>query len=215
MNINEILKERIILEFAEKANGKNLILLDIDDTLLTANNIYIYRKLPTDKKEVKLTPDQYAKEKVTDETKKYYDYREFRDPKTVEKSITSGTPILPNLKLMDNYINKGWEVGILTARGMEEVIYRALNKWLMFKKDNKLIPIEKILARNLVHAINDRSKMYKGLTDFEKKANVIKKLSKRYKKIIFIDDDDKNLNAIKAMIKNEKIKNVEVVKAKM
>lgn len=201
MNLEDLFNEMFLFE----AKGENLLLLDIDDTLVKAKNIFIYRKLPTDKSEIKLTPEQYANEKVSTETKQYYDYRDFRNPDTVAKSITTGLPIIPNLKIMDNYIKNGWKIGILTARGMEEIIFKTLKAWLMFR-DSKgdLQKIGDNLVRNLVNAINDDKRHYKGLTDFEKKANIVKKLATQYDRIVFIDDDAKNLEAIK----NLNIKNI-------
>jgi len=203
MNLDDLFAEIFLLE--EK--GKNLLLLDLDDTLVKAKNIFIYRKLPTDKNEVKLTPEQYANEKISSETKQCYDYRDFRNPDAVAKSIITGLPIIPNLKIMDDYIKNGWKIGILTARGMEEVIFKTLKAWLMFK-DSKgnLQKIGDKLVRNLVNAINDDKKHYKGLTDFEKKANIVKKLANQYDRIMFLDDDLKNIDAIK----NLDIKNIYV-----
>ena len=80
MNVIELLETTALFE---EMGGKALLLLDIDETLLVPDNIYIYRKLPTDKREVSLTPAEYAKETVTPETKKYYDYREFKNPNKI------------------------------------------------------------------------------------------------------------------------------------
>jgi len=206
MNLEEILDEGLITD----AFGRNLILLDIDDTLLTAQNIYIHRKLPADKTVVKLTPAQYAEEKVSAENKQYYNYDEFRNPDTVARSIKTGLPIIPNLKVVDDYIKKGWKVGILTARGLEDVIFKSMKEWLQYR--NKRGDLKKIghrLIRKMVYAINDDNKKYKGSTDFERKVNVIKTLSKKYKKVIFIDDDLKNVNAVRDV----KLPNVQVIQA--
>ena len=179
-----------------EATGKNLLLLDIDDTLLTAQGIKIWRKLPTDKKEVGLTPAQYAEEPVSPDTKKYYDYREFRDPVKVGKSITTGIPIVGNLQTMDSYIKNGWDIGILTARGMEPIIFKSIKQFLKFKQGKDLKPIGDKLIRDLVFAINDDNKKYKGGTDFTKKTEVMKGLLKRYDRVWLIDDDPKNIKAI-------------------
>jgi len=209
MNLKSFLKQELFLEGAPSvpSGKKYLLLLDIDDTLLKANNIFIHRKLPTDKSVVKLTPDQYAKEKVTPETKKYYSYEEFRDPKIVEKSIISGTPIWRNLRIMDDHIKAGWEIGILTARGLESVIDSALRKWLMFRNsDSVLVSLKNDLKRNLINAVNDEVKIYKGKTDYEKKVNVIKDyLKKGFDKIKFLDDDMKNIKAVREMAKKENL----------
>lgn len=222
--INQILFETKLnpgMRAERVPKGKRyLLLLDIDDTLLTAKNIFIYRKLPTDKKEVKLTPEQYANENIDNNNKKYYDYREFRDPKTVKKSIITGKPLWRNLRVMDHHIANGWEIGILTARGMEDTIYKALIKWLKYKPipGKGKTPIEylkaykkikALLKRENVHAINTLGRSYKGETDFIKKVNVIKQKVKNYDMIKFLDDDDKNIQAVK----NIGLKNVIAVKA--
>tara|TARA_Y100000310_G_C20409639_1_gene681301 strand:- start:149 stop:778 length:630 start_codon:yes stop_codon:yes gene_type:complete len=207
MNIIELLDEYI----TEEAYENSLILLDIDQTLLVPNNIFIYRKLPSDEREVSLTPEEYAKEKTSAETKKYYDYRDFRDAEKVGNSIKTGIPIVSNLKIMDEYVKKGWRIGILTARGMEDVIFKSLKAWLMFKdKRGKLRSIGDKLIRNLVFAINDDNKKYKGSIDFEKKKNIITKLSKNFNRIIFLDDDIQNVKAVKKL----KLRNVMVKLAK-
>ena len=77
--LNSLYEETLPINKNTNVRKRGILLLDIDDTLLKAQNIFIWRKLPTDKEEVKLTPDQYSKESVTAETKPHYDYREFRD----------------------------------------------------------------------------------------------------------------------------------------
>ena len=202
MTFNDLVAEVFMFEAEQGHNS--LLLLDIDDTLVRAQNIYIYRKLPTDEKEVKLTPEEYAKEQINAKTKEFYDYRDFRDPKAVAKSIKTGIPIIPNLKIMDDYIKNGWTIGLLTARGMEEVVANTMKVWLKYTSNkNDLKKIGDKLARELVMAVNDDTKHYKGSSDFEKKANVIKELSKKYDRIMLIDDDIKNLKAAKDLgIKN-------------
>ena len=193
---------------------KGIIVLDIDDTLLTAQNIFIHKLLP-DGKVIKLTPEQYAKD--PDSKKKNdpssgirFSYEEFRDPEKVKNSIVTGIPIIKNLRIMDSYIRAGYQIAILTARGLEDVVYKALNKFLMFRDaDGELKTVKNILARNMVNAINDEAKVYKGTTDFEKKAIVIKELSKSYDYVKFLDDDEKNITAVKGL----KLNNVQAIKA--
>lgn len=217
MKFTTILNEELLNEVKEVPKGKkNVILFDIDDTLLTANNIYIW-KIEPDGKTIKLTPDEYAKEPKEKEKARgvKYDYKEFRDPKTVENSIITGSPIWNNLRILDSHIKAGWEVGILTARGLEDTVYSALQKWLMFRDDKsgELKPIGQKLARNIVHAINDNVKQYTGMNDFEKKANVIRQYAKNYDLVKFIDDDPKNVSVVKDLIKKENFKNIIVIKA--
>lgn len=195
MNIVQYFNEVFLLE--EK--GKSLLLLDIDETLVKPKNIFIIKRFPNEEP-VKLTPAEYAKEKVTLETKKHYSYEEFRDPDKVARSIKTGIPLITNLKIMDEYIKKGWILGILTARGMEELIFKTMKEWLMYKNNKgNLQDIGDKLVRDLVFAVNDDSKKYEGKTDFEKKAKVIEKLSKEYDRIVFIDDDQANINKVKGL----------------
>jgi len=205
VNFKELAAEVFIAE----SIGNNLILFDIDDTLLKAQGIKLYRKLPTDKEEVELTPGEYAKEKVTPELKQYYDYRDFRDPVKVAESIKTSLPIISNLKILDNYIKNGWTVGLLTARGLEDVIADSMKKWLKHKNEKgDLQSIGDKLVRELVFGMNDSNKKYEGASDFDKKANVIKKLAKKYDRVVFYDDDLKNIAAVKEMVEKENIKNV-------
>jgi hypothetical protein len=205
MNFDDLFCEVFIIEGKEK----NLLLLDIDDTIVKAKNIYIYKK--TDKGEIALTPEQYAKEPITPETSKNYDFRDFRDTEKLANSIKTGLPIIPNLRLVDKYINNGWTIGVLTARAMEESTFKALRDWLMYR-DTKgdLQQIGDKLVRGLVHAINDTTRHYPGETTFEKKANVIKQLAGKFDKILFIDDDIKNIQAVKDM----KLPNVHAIVAR-
>lgn len=197
------------MQFRETLNESKrnkLLLLDVDDTIVKAKNIYIYKK--TKNGEVKLTPDEYAEENVEDQG--LYDFREFRNAEKLSQSIKTGDPIIPVLNFMDRMIGKGYDVGILTARAQEDVIRNTLQSWLMYKKRDKLRNIGNKLKA--VFAINDQIKKYEGATIFDKKANVIKNLSKQYDKIIFIDDDKKNVEAVKRLnLQNVKVKSVEEI----
>lgn len=198
--LNSLYEETLPINKNTNVRKRGILLLDIDDTLLKAQNIFIWRKLPTDKEEVKLTPDQYSKESVTAETKPHYDYREFRDAVKVRASIKSGIPYVNNLKVVDDFVNGGFVLGVLTARGMEDVVYEAINEFLKYRDKNGVLQPVKI-PRNLMFAVNDDNKKYPGNTDYEKKANVIKKLEKHFDYVYFMDDDMKNIKAIKAMKK--------------
>jgi len=215
MKLGDLIYTELYEEVNAPKNGKGILFVDIDDTLLKPQNIFIYRKLPTDKEEVKLTPSEYAKEKVTPETKKYYDYREFRNLENVKKSIVTGLPIIPNLRMMDAHIRKGWKIGVITARGMEDVVYEALKVFLKYRDERKnLQDIGNKLVRELVYAINDANRItrLKGKTDFEKKAEIIRQYALQGYQIKFLDDDEKNVEAIKKLAKAANL-NVIAVKA--
>lgn len=194
--INNVLYEEQLPRDKKTGRRKRgILLLDIDDTLLKATNIYIWRKLPSDKEEVRLTPDQYAKEKVPPEEKKYYDYREFRDPIKVRNSILKGIPYVNNLKIMDKFINGGYKVGVLTARGLEDVVYESLSDFLKYRgPDGKLRPV--VFNRKYFFAVNDDDKVYVGETDYIKKRNVINKIRRYFDYVYFLDDDIKNIKEV-------------------
>lgn len=200
-------------EISGPKNNKGILFLDIDDTLLKAKNIFIYRSADHPSGPAKLTPEQYAKEMVTAETKQYYDYSDFRNPEKVSKSITTGMPIIPNLKMMDIHIKNGWRIGILTARGMEDIINSAISEFLMYKTPSgDLKKIGDKLVRDYVHAINDTNKQYEGKTDFEKKAKVLKKYANKGYQIKFLDDDEKNIQAVRKLAQEENL-DIQAIKA--
>ena len=205
MNVLNILK-RALTEEKLPENKTGILLLDIDDTLLKSDSslLKIYRKLPTDKQEVPLTSEEYAKEHVTSETKKYYDYRDFRDPKKVYASIANGAPLLNNLKVVDAFYNGGYDLGILTARGCADAVRRAIRTFLKVRDEKGNLVSVRIPAAN-VHCVNDDDYPYPGTTDFEKKQNVLRKYAKEYNYdyVYFIDDDAKNINALKALKKSD------------
>ena len=213
MEAYKIIEDILLKESIQPLSGgkKGIIVCDLDDTLFTAQNIFIHKLLP-DGKVIKLTPDEYAKDpdKKNKTSGIKYSYEEFRDPEKVKNSIVTGIPIIKNLKIMDSYIKAGYQIAILTARGLEDVVYKSLSKFLMFRDaDGELKTVKDILARNMVNAISDETKVYKGTTDFEKKANVIKDLATKYDYVRFLDDDEKNLAAVKGL----NLKNVQAIKA--
>lgn len=196
----------------ESDSHNSLLLLDIDKTLVEPRNIYIYRKHPNDNQEVRLTPEEFAKDPLAKDSdnKKYYDFREFRDPEKVAESIKTGLPIVSNLKLMDNYINNGWKIGVLTARGLEDVVASTMKQWLQFRdlaNGGKLRTAAAKLSRNLIFAINDDSRVYKGFSDFDRKANVILNLANDYDRVWLLDDDEKNIKAVNRLAEKKGMKN--------
>lgn len=205
----------IILEsFLTEEEGHNsLLLLDIDDTLVTADNIYIYKK-SSDGEEEALAPQEFAEEDTKKEKEKgySYDFREFKDPDKVANSIKTGLPLISNLKIMDNYIQNGWTIGVLTARGMEDVIASTMKEWLKYRDaEGNLKSAKRKLARNLVFAVSDdNSRQYSKPTSFERKAEVIKDLAEKYDRVYLLDDDVSNIEAVN----NLGIKNVKAMKAK-
>jgi len=190
-----------------------LIVFDIDDTILRVNTnaIKIYKKKPGEQ-EIALTTHEFANDKDAEDPdkKSWFDYRDFSDPVKVYNSIISGTPLIKNLKIMDDYIKAGYDFCFLTARGCEEILKKAISEFLRFRdEDGALKELGDSFKKTFSHAINDSTKQYPGKSDAEKKANVLIKLCKKYDRVVFVDDDHKNISAAR----NLNIKNLKVIKA--
>lgn len=209
MNFNEV--RNIVEEIHEPPTGKKgCLVVDIDDTLLSADTslIGIWKEKPGEKP-VRLTPDQFAKDpEATHE--EWYNYKEFRDPQKVYQSIINGTPILKNLKLMDAHVRANWDVAFLTARGLQDVVDKALRAFLKTRdKTGKLIPIGNKLKKELSAGVNDASWDSVVAKTPERKAMVLKDICGKYDYVKFVDDDIKNLEFVRSL----KIPNLQVIKA--
>lgn len=208
--INQYILERV-KDLPDSVNG--LIVFDIDDTILKVDSslMKVYKKEPG-KKEISLTTDEFAKDPDAEDPEKlsWFDYRDFKDPIKVYNSIISGTPLIKNLKIMDDYIKAGYDFCFLTARACEETIKKAIKEFLQFRdEDGALKKLGSSFKETFSHAINDSEKKYPGKTDAEKKALVLTKLCKKYDKVVFVDDDTKNVRAAK----NLELPNLKVIKA--
>ena len=196
------------------ASVKGLIVFDIDDTLLKVDTdvLKIYKRVPG-KPEQALTTEEFAKDPdAADPNKKsLFEFRDFQDPIKVYQSIISGTPLIKNLRIMDDYIEAGYDFCFLTARGCEETIKTALDEFLRVRNrdNNTLRKLGDTFKKTLSHAINDMTKNYPGRSDAEKKSNVLKYLCKKYDRVVFVDDDTKNVNSAR----NLRIPNLRVIKA--
>lgn len=213
-----IIENNSIIPLNEKIKNlpdfiKGLIVFDIDDTILKVDPslMGVYKKVPG-KQEIRLTTDEFAKDKDAEDPdkKSWFDYRDFRDPVKVYNSIISGTPLIKNLKIMDDYIQAGYDFCFLTARGCEETIKKAIGDFLKFRdEDGALKELGDSFKKTFSHAVNDEIKKYPGKTDAEKKGNVLQKLCRKYDRVVFVDDDNKNVNAAREL----NIKNLKVIKA--
>lgn len=192
---------------------KGLIVFDIDDTILKVdpNMMSIYKKEPG-KSEIKLSTEEFAKDHDAEDPNKrdWFDYRDFKDPVKVYNSIISGTPLIKNLKIMDDYVNAGYDFCFLTARSCEDTVKKALSDFLLVRDENGILKeLGDSFKKIMSHAVNDEYKKYPGKTDAEKKANILIKLCKEYDRVVFVDDDKKNVSAAREL----NIKNLKVIKA--
>lgn len=191
-----------------KSNKKKIVVFDIDDTLLHADpsiiKIYKHHQGHTQV----LSTDEYAL--VPDEAKSEYDLSDFEDPIKVYDSIIKGTPLILNLKLMDTYINCGYEFAFLTARGCEDKVKEALLEMLRYRdSDGTLRRIHDVFNKDMSHAVGDSTILYDGDNICEKKSNILKELCSKYDRVVFVDDDIKNVNYAKSL----NLDNLFVVKA--
>lgn len=180
-----------------------LILFDIDDTILKAKDIHIIKRNKITNDETRLKPSEFSKEDPA-KNDYIYDYREFADPVISTKSIINAEPILPTLNILIDYHQKGCQIGFLTAREMETVIFKAVSIFLKTYIDFDI-------RRDLFFAINDKDIKYKQKYnlkfDYEVKAKIISELSKDYKEIVFLDDDHKNIKYVEDL----KLENVTAI----
>jgi hypothetical protein len=181
--------------------SKNILFLDIDNTLLTPNNIYIYYN--DGKTKIAYTPDEYNKINPNINEKHFFDFSDFRDPHVVKNSIITADPIYRTLNIVDMFTEYNFDIGILTARGAEQIIKNVMPMWL---KKNLKNPF-KIRKRN-IYAINDEYKKYNGYTDSNRKLNVLKRYIKNnnYDNIVFIDDNKNTIDLINDYNKKNKKK---------
>ena len=210
-NLNQYIQEKI-KDLPKHING--IIVFDIDDTLLRVDpdEMHVWKKDPDTGREIALTTAEFAEDPdASDTSKKHlFSYREFEDPVKVYNSIISGTPLIKNLRIMDDYVEAGYEFCFLTARGCEETVKKALDEFLLHKTDTGAMKkLGDKFNKVLSHAINDQSKNYPGSSDAEKKANVLKELCKKYDRVVFVDDDNKNVHAAR----NLNMNNLKVIKA--
>lgn len=210
-NLNQYIQEKI-KDLPKHING--IIVFDIDDTLLRVDpdEMHVWKKDPDTGREIALTTAEFAEDPdASDPSKKHlFSYREFEDPVKVYNSIISGTPLIKNLRIMDDYVEAGYEFCFLTARGCEETVKKALDEFLLHKTDTGAMKkLGDKFNKVLSHAINDQSKNYPGSSDAEKKANVLKELCKKYDRVVFVDDDNKNVHAAR----NLNMNNLKVIKA--
>jgi len=173
---------------------EKILFLDIDDTLLEASGIFIYfKKRITNKRSIKLTPCEYKKYALK-YSKEHFNFSDFDDPYIIEKSIINSKPLRHNLNIIKKHIIKGWDLGILTARGEEKTIKKIIQIWL-----KKQLNMNYILKEENIHAVGDIIKNYPGKNDSDKKLKVLIKYREdnTYNRIKLIDDNQATIDLIK------------------
>ena len=192
----------------------NLLFVDLDDTLLKSDpNLVHIRKKVNDGDWEELSTEDFAKDKMKGKPGVEYDLSDFFDEEKMYDSIITATPIIENLKTMDRYVSKGFKVAFLTARATEDAIRRAIKQWLKVRDElGNLKDIGGYFSDDFSAAVNDAkySKVFGGLKDFERKAEVIKKAASQCERVVFMDDDANNLKSVRGL----GLKNVKVIEAK-
>jgi len=172
-----------------------IFFLDIDDTLLTANNIFIYFKKNLSKNKIlKLTPNEYKKYALK-YPKEHFNFSDFDNPNIINDSIMKAEPLLHNLEIVKEHIRDGWDLGILTARGEEETIKKILPIWL-----RNQLQMNFNLEQENIYAVGDRIIKYPGENDSDRKLKVLIEYWKvsKYNKIKLIDDNKNTIDLIKS-----------------
>lgn len=167
---------------------RKILFLDIDNTLLIPDNVYIYLK---GYRKIRYTPQQYNNLNLTTDQKIHYDFCDFRDEDIVKRSLLTSRVIKRTLSVIHSHLDSGYELGILTARGNESLIKRVMPIWLSKNLNRKFT-----MRQRNIHAVNDESVSYIGYTDSEKKYNVLSKALPNYKEVILIDDNVSIMNKI-------------------
>ena len=189
------------------------VVFDIDDTLIQADEdaMSIGKFVDGNRKhKISLSTGEFAKDPDAKEHKDWFDFSDFQNPHKVVQSIINGTPLLKNLRILDAYLNAGYEFCFLTARGCEDAVKYAIQNVIKYRDENGVLNnIAPYFNKDVSAAINDSNKAYKGRTDAEKKSNVLREICSKFDYVVFVDDDNKNV----AHAKELNLNNLTVIKA--
>ena len=190
-----------------------IVVFDIDDTLIQAdkNVVSISKFINGDRKnKISISTEEFAKDPDAKDHKNWFDFSDFQNPQKVVQSIIKGTPILKNLKILDAYLNAGYEFCFLTARGCEDAVKHAIQNVIKYRDENGVLHnIDPWFNKAVSAAINDSNKEYEGKTDAEKKSNVLREICSKFDYVVFVDDDNKNV----AHAKELNLNNLTVIEA--
>ena len=209
-HLNQFIKETI----QHLPYGKTgIVVFDIDDTLIQADKdvVSISKFINGDRKnKISISTEEFAKDPDAKDHKNWFDFSDFQNPQKVVQSIIKGTPILKNLKILDAYLNAGYEFCFLTARGCEDAIKYAIQDVIKYRDENGVLNnIDPWFNKDVSAAINDSTKEYEGKTNAEKKSNVLREICSKFDYVVFVDDDNKNV----AHAKELNLNNLTVIEA--
>ena len=190
-----------------------IVVFDIDDTLIQADKdvVSIGKFINGDRKnKISISTEEFAKDPDAKSHKNWFDFSDFQNPQKVVQSIIKGTPILKNLKILDAYLNAGYEFCFLTARGCEDAVKYAIQDVIKYRDENGVLNnIDPWFNKDVSAAINDSTKEYEGKTNAEKKSNVLREICSKFDYVVFVDDDNKNV----AHAKELNLNNLTVIEA--
>ena len=190
-----------------------IVVFDIDDTLIQADKdvVSIGKFINGDRKnKISISTEEFAKDPDAKAHKNWFDFSDFQNPQKVVQSIIKGTPILKNLKILDAYLNAGYEFCFLTARGCEDAVKYAIQDVIKYRDENGVLNnIDPWFNKDVSAAINDSNKEYEGKTNAEKKSNVLREICSKFDYVVFVDDDNKNV----AHAKELNLNNLTVIEA--
>ena len=190
-----------------------IVVFDIDDTLIQADKdvVSISKFINGDRKnKISISTEEFAKDPDAKDHKNWFDFSDFQNPQKVVQSIIKGTPILKNLKILDAYLNAGYEFCFLTARGCEDAVKYAIQDVIKYRDENGVLNnIDPWFNKDVSAAINDSTKEYEGKTNAEKKSNVLREICSKFDYVVFVDDDNKNV----AHAKELNLNNLTVIEA--
>ena len=209
-HLNQFIQEAI----QHLPNGKTgIVVFDIDDTLIHADKdvVSISKFINGDRKnKISISTEEFAKDPDAKDHKNWFDFSDFQNPQKVVQSIIKGTPILKNLKILDAYLNAGYEFCFLTARGCEDAVKHAIQHVIKYRDENGVLHnIDPWFNKAVSAAINDSNKEYEGKTNAEKKSNVLREICSKFDYVVFVDDDNKNV----AHAKELNLNNLTVIEA--
>jgi phosphoserine phosphatase len=188
-----------------------LLFFDLDETVLRSNpNLIVLRRRIVGSGEWRpVTNEEYADDDGGGPIE--YDFSDFYDPWLARLSIKTATPILANLKLIDEYARRGYKAAFLTARASEDAIKEGMREWLRERNaaGDLTVDYETFYLENESVAVNDRKRSRRDAPDALKKAEVLRRVAKKFEEVILLGDDDCNL----AVAEELELQNVKVVRA--